>query len=156
GPSWSLSGNIPLTGEEDQASRESLKQGLLRRLGETSAKARRFQAIALKETQGQRLTSEDYEDILYFGRVAEHHFLVYKSLANKDLALSNPSPIPKIVDISSIGSGPPYLLAGVGRPLEWDHVIPFFGRHEIVKGAAYSFYEFSSPELLNDADWAKK
>jgi hypothetical protein len=35
-------------------------------------------------------------------------------------------------------------------------MVPFFGRREIVKGAAYSFYEFSSNTLLNDADWMKK
>jgi hypothetical protein len=40
--------------------------------------------------------------------------------------------------------------------MEWDHIVPWFGRHEIVKGAAYSFYEFTSDTLLDDADWLKK
>jgi hypothetical protein len=112
--------------------------------------------MAEKEIRGEPLTSQEYEEILYFGRVAEHHFLVFKSLANKDLALSTPNPIPKIVDVSDVRGGAPYLLVGVGRPLEWDHSVPFFGRREIVKGAAYSFYEFSSNTLLNDAEWMKK
>jgi hypothetical protein len=43
----------------------------------------------------------------------------------------------------------------VGRPLEWDHTVPYYGRREIVKGSAYSFYEFKSNSLLNDADWLK-
>jgi hypothetical protein len=155
-PAWSLSGTMPRPDNESSAAKESVKQGLLRRLKETADKARLFQSIALKETQGRPLTSTDYEEILYFGRVAEHHFLVYKSLANKDLALSTPNPIPKIADVADLEGHEPYLMAGVGRPLEWDHVVPFFGRHEIVKGAAYSFYEFSSPSLLNDADWLKR
>jgi hypothetical protein len=128
----------------------------MRRLAESAAKARLFQSIAEKEIHGQALTSQEYEEILYFGRVAEHQFLVFNSLANKDLALSIPNPIPKIADVSDVGGGAPYLMAGVGRPLEWDHTVPFFGRHEIVKGAAYSFYEFSSMTVLNDADWLKR
>jgi hypothetical protein len=87
--------------------------------------------------------------------VAEHHFLIYKSLANKDLALSNPDPMPKVADISDVAGGAPYGLVAVGRPLEWDHAVPFFGRREMVKGAAYSFYELLSAKLLDDADWLK-
>jgi len=86
---------------------------------------------------------------------AEHHFLIFKSLANKDLALSTPNPIPKIADVAG-GQGTPYLMSAVGRPLEWDHTVPYFGRHEIVKGAAYSFYEFASTSLLNDQEWIAK
>lgn len=152
----SLTGNMPQGEDDAQPARESLRQGLLRRLGETAAKARLFQSIATKETRGEPLTSQEYEEILYFGRVAEHHFLVFNSLANKDFALSNPNPIPKIADVSDVEGHAPYLMVGVGRPLEWDHTAPFFGRHEIVKGAAYSFYEFSSSTLLDDAGWMKK
>jgi len=106
-----LAGTLPA---EDQAS-EALQQGLIRRLKETEAKARLFQTIAQKETGGEPLTAADYEEILYFGRVAEHHFLIYKSLANKDLALSMPNPIPKIADISDVGGGAPYGMVAVGR-----------------------------------------
>jgi len=109
--------------------------------------------MAAKEIRGEDLTSTEYEEILYFGRVAEHHFLIFKSLANKDLALSTPNPIPKIADVSGVNGGAPYLMEAVGRPLEWDHLVPFFGRRESVKGAAYSFYEFASNSLLNDAEW---
>ena len=108
------------------------------------------------ETKGEPLTAQDYEEILFFGRVAEHHFLVYKSLANKDLALSTPNPVPKIVDVSDVQGHAPYLLVGVGRPMEWDHTVPYFGRHEIVKGVSYSFYELTSTDLLTDAEWIKK
>ena len=44
--------------------------------------------------------------------------------------------------------------SAVGRPLEWDQVVPYFGRREIVKGSVYSYYEFTSPKPLNDLEWA--
>ena len=152
----SLPGLLPLGEDADRENREALQKGLLRRLSETAAKARLFQQIAAKEMRGEPLTSADYEEILYFGRVAEHEFLIFKSLANKDLALSTPNPIPKIADVADVAGGPPYLFAAVGRPLEWDHTVPYFGRHEIVKGAAYSYYEFTAGTILDDADWLKR
>jgi len=150
---WSLKGATP----EEAGSQEPLREGILRKLRETAAKARRFESIAARQIRGQPLTSGDYEEILAVGQVAEHNFLVFKSLAAKDLALSNPEPIPKIVDVA--GGGPyrvPYLLAAVGRPLEWDHIVPFYGRRQIVKGAVYSYYEFASEELLDDAQWRER
>ncbi len=146
-------GTMPVH-EEDAGTAEPLRQGILHRLAESARKARLFQAMAEKELQGQELTAEEYDEILYVGRVAEHHFLVYKSLANKDLALSNPDPMAKIADVAG---GPAGLLeVAVGHPLEWDQVVPFFGRREIVKGSVYSYYEFASPQPLTDREWRKK
>ena len=45
------------------------------------------------------------------------------------------------------------LEAAVGRPLEWDQIVPFFGRREITEGAVYSYYEFKSPTPLSDEEW---
>jgi hypothetical protein len=144
--------------ESDQS--EPLRQGLLRRLKESAAKARLFQTIAQKELRGEALSDSDYEEILYVGRVAEHHFLVYKSLANKDLALSVPDPMPKVADVASDGAGNngtgKLLEVAVGNPLEWDQIVPYFGRREIVKGAAYSYYEFTSNAPMTDEEWRKK
>ncbi len=151
-----LTGVMPDESADGTPAREALKQGLLRRLSETAVKARLFQGMAAKEVRGETLTAAEYEEILYFGRVAEHHFLIFKSLANKDLALSTPNPIPKIADVADVNGSAPYLLAAVGRPLEWDHAVPYYGRREIVKGAAYGFYELVSDSLLNDEDWLKK
>ncbi|WP_295455364.1 DUF3160 domain-containing protein [uncultured Thiodictyon sp.] len=58
--------------------------------------------------------------------------------------------MPKIADVAGDG---PYLMAAVGRPMEWDQVVPFYGRRQLVKGGVYSFYEFASPRLLDDAAW---
>ncbi|HUI57822.1 MAG TPA: DUF3160 domain-containing protein [Bryobacteraceae bacterium] len=147
-----LSGVLP----SEEVTKDQLRVGLVRRLNETADKARLFQSMAAKETRNELLSASDYEEILYFGRVAEHHFLIYKSLANKDLALSTPDPVPKLADISDVEGHAPYGVVAVGRPLEWDHIVPFFGRHELVKGASYSYYEFLSDKLLDDSEWIKK
>jgi hypothetical protein len=140
--------------DEPSGDLEPLRQGIARRLRATAEKARLFKSMAEKEVRREALSSQDYEEILHVGRVAEHHFLVFKSLANREFALSNPDPMAKIVDVA--GGGPlglPYLMAAVGRPMEWDHVVPFYGRNQMVKGSVYSYYEFVSEHLLDDIAW---
>jgi hypothetical protein len=134
---------------------QPLQAGIIRRLQTTASKARLFESMAQKELQNQPLSDADYDEILHVGAVAEHDFLVYNSLASADLALSTPNPIMKIADVAG-GGEVPYLEAAVGRPLEWDQVVPYFGRREIVKGSVYSYYEFPSPAPLTDLAWAGK
>ncbi len=141
--------------EQDPGTPEPLRQGILHRLAQSASMARLFRTIAEKELGGQELSAAEYEEILHVGRVAEHHFLVYKSLANPDLALSNPDPMARTAEVAGGGSTP-VLEAAVGEPLEWDQVVPFFGRREIVKGSVYSYYEFTSPQPLNDVEWRQK
>ncbi|TDR38995.1 uncharacterized protein DUF3160 [Tahibacter aquaticus] len=136
-------------GADGQAQRD----GIARRLQATAQQARLFEAMARKQLRGEALSEADYEAILLIARVAEHHLLVFKSLSNKDLALSNPDPMMKIADVAGDG---PLLMAAVGRPLEWDQVVPYFGRRAIVKGSVYSYYEFSAPAPLQDAQWRKQ
>lgn len=131
----------------------SLYEGIVRRLQETAHDARLFQSIAQKEIKGEAITNEEYERMLYIGGVAEHNFLVFNSLANKEYALSTPDPMAKIADVAGDG---PYLMAAVGNALEWDCIVPFFGRHQLVKGSVYSYYEFTSSELLSDEEWREK
>jgi hypothetical protein len=69
------------------------------------------------------------------------------------MGLPTPDPIPKIAEVARGPSGKPYRMAAVGRPMEWDQTVPYFGRREIVKGAVYSFYEFGSDSLFNDKEW---
>ncbi len=146
-------GFVPPQGEDPTS--VPLREGIRRRLNESAAKARLFETIAGKELQGQELTEREYEEILYVGRAAEHNFLVFKSLAKKDLALSNPDPMMKVVDVAG-GDTLGFVEAAVGRPLEWDQIVPYYGRREIVKGSAYSYYEFISQAPLNDNDWRKR
>jgi hypothetical protein len=132
----------------------AISQGIISRLKESAEKARLFKTIAEKQLRGETITDKEYEEILYVGRTAEHNFLVFKSLASKDYGLSIPDPIPKIADVAG-GNFAPFLMAAVGNPVEWDCVVPYFGRRQIVKGAIYSYYEFQSGKLINDEEWRK-
>jgi len=158
--SSNFTGDLPVDPTEivDSSSvdpNQPLQQGIIRRLQATAAKARLFEAMAQKELSNQSLSDSDYDEILHVGAVAEHDFLVYNSLASADLALSTPNPLMKIADVAG-GGEVPYLEAAVGRPLEWDQVVLYFGRREIVKGSVYSYYEFSSATPMTDLAWAGK
>ncbi len=148
-------GNLPQDDPTGEKAAQPLRDGIIRRLQATASKTRLFESMAEKELQNQPLSDSDYDEILHVGAVAEHDFLVYNSLASADLALSTPNPIMKIADVAG-GGDVPYLEAAVGRPLEWDQVVPYFGRREIVKGSVYSYYEFPSPTPLTDLNWAGK
>ncbi len=152
--SANFTGNLPQDPSSDKTA-QPLRDGIIRRLQATASKARLFETMAEKELQNQPLSDTEYDEILHVGAVAEHDFLVYNSLASADLALSTPNPIMKIADVAG-GGEVPYLEAAVGRPLEWDQVVPYFGRREIVKGSVYSYYEFPSPTPLTDLNWAGK
>ncbi len=134
-----------------------VKLGLAKRLAASAAKARLFQSLARKELDGLALSPAEYQEIFDVGRVAEHHALVYRSLARDDLSLANPDPMAKVADVADgreAGGG--LLLVGVGYPLEWDQIVPFFGRREIVKGPVYGYYETTRPAPLDDATWRKQ
>jgi hypothetical protein len=153
--SANFTGDLPQDDPTGEKAAQPLRDGIIRRLQATASKARLFEAMAEKELKNQPLSDSDYDEILHVGAVAEHDFLVYNSLASADLALSTPNPIMKIADVAG-GGEVPYLEAAVGRPLEWDQVVPYFGRREIVKGSIYSYYEFPSSKPLTDIDWAGK
>lgn len=132
----------------------ALQAGIIRRLTESRDRVLAFRNMAQKQIDGEPLTNQEYEDIRYVARSAEHNFLIFKSLAQKDFALSTPDPIPKVADVASSDAG--ILLAGVGKPMEWDQIVPFFGRKQIVKGSTYSYYETASPTVMSDAQWREK
>lgn len=145
--------------QDDYSSEQrSLYEGIINRLKEAANEARAFQAMAEKEREreGESLSNDEYEKILYVARTGEHLFLIFNSLSNKDYALSNPDPMAKIADVAGDGTISPYLMSAVGNAIEWNHIVPFYGRHEIVKGSIYSYYEFQSKQLLNDQEWREK
>jgi hypothetical protein len=151
--SWDAS-NDTIQVYDTEEEREALKEGILRRLSETESEAILFKTMAEKEIKGEPLSNQEYDEILHIGRIAEHNLLIFESLASEQYALSNPDPMPKIADVAR--GGPlkvAFLMAAVGRPMEWDHIVPYFGRKEVVKGAVYSFYEFASKRLMNDKEW---
>ena len=130
---------------------DALGQGILRRLAQSRADTRKFAGMARKELAGQPLAPQDYADINFVGQAIEHNFKVFLSLMRKDEALVEPEPIDKIAEVAGDARG--WLEAAVGGVLEWDQVAPAFGRHDIFKGAAYSYFEFTAPAPLNDAAW---
>lgn len=138
------------------SAKRSLYDGIIARLKEAANKAREFQSMAEKERKGIELTNQENEKILNVARTAEHLFLIFNSLSNKEYALSNPDPMPKIADVFGDGNISPFLMAAVGSTMEWNHIVPFYGRHQIVKGAVYSYYEFESNQLLSDEEWREK
>lgn len=141
--------------QNNEADKEgkSLKDGILERIDDCIEKTNYFRTIAEKELNNETITNEEYENIFYIGRVAEHNFLVFSSLANKDNAISIPDPMAKI---SEVYGKNPYLNVAVGNPLEWDQIIDYKGLKQIVKGPVYSYYEFVSNELINDQEWRNK
>jgi len=141
----------------DKKSFSDLYDGITTRLKNAAKETREFKSMAEKQKKGIPLTDKEYEKITFVGGVAEHYFLIFKSLANKELALSKPDPMPKVVDVAGVPEtkrGPAsYLLSAVGHPLEWDYIVPFYGRRQFVKGSIYSYYEFTSMTLMNDKEW---
>ncbi|MGJ4891239.1 DUF3160 domain-containing protein [Bradyrhizobium sp. HKCCYLRH3099] len=137
----------------DAAANARLRDGIVRRLTESRDSIRKYQRIAEKELKGETLSAEDYRLIQYVARAAEHNFLIFSSLSNPQYALSNPDPMMKVVDVADAPGTTREL--GVGRPLEWDQIVPHGGRSQIVKGGVYSYYEFASPRPLDDAEWRK-
>lgn len=135
--------------------REQVREGVLKRLASSAAAARSFKAMAEKQLRGEALKPQEYDQILYVGRNFEHNYLVFKSLGNPKLALSEPTPLPKIADVAD-GGPKPLLHAAVGTPLEWKLVIPHLGRRQIVRGAVYAYYELIHDEPLSDAEWQQR
>lgn len=137
-----------------EPAKRSLYEGIIQRLKEAAQEARIFQAMAEKLKNGVLLDDQENEKVLYVARVAEHLFLVFNSLANEKYGLSNPEPMAKIADVADNGMVPPTcLMVAVGNSIEWNHIVPFYGRRQIVKGSIYSYYEFESEKILNDQEW---
>ena len=142
------------------ADKQAVYTGLAQRLKEAKEETLLFAAMAEKERNGETLTDEEYEKILWVARVAEHLFLVFRSLEDDQYGLSVPDPIGKITDVAQanwargFGQGVfSYLMVAVGNPMEWNYIVPYCGRYQVVKGSIYSYYEFESKELLNDEEW---
>ena len=149
--------------KSNDADKQAVYNGLVERLKEAKEESLLFAAMAEKERKGEKLTDKEYEKVLYVARVAEHLFLVFRSLENKEYGLSAPDPIGKITDVAQanwakgFGEGVfSYLMAAVGNPMEWNYIVPYYGRYQIVKGSIYSYYEFESKELFNDEEWRQR
>jgi hypothetical protein len=150
--------------KSNDAGKQAVYNGLTKRLEEAAQETLLFAAMAEKERKGERLTNEEYKKIHTVARVAEHLLLVFRSLEDAEYAMSIPEPMAKIADVSQVDWSKwaakkgvfSYLMAAVGNPLEWNYIVPYYGRYQIVKGSVYSYYEFESQELLNDEEWRER
>jgi hypothetical protein len=149
--------------KSNSATQQAVYNGLIERLKEAKEETLLFAAMAEKERKGEKLTEKECEKILWVARVAEHLFLVFRSLEDNEYGLSTPDPIGKITDVAAVnwargfGEGVfSYLMAAVGNPMEWNYIVPYYGRYQIVRGSIYSYYEFESQELLNDKEWLQR
>jgi hypothetical protein len=131
---------------------EAVVEGVLKRLASSAQAVRAFKAMAEKQLRGEALTPAEYEQIVYVGRNFEHTYLVFKSLGNPQLALSEPKPISKIADVAD-GGPKPLLHVAVGAPLEWKLIVPHRGRRQLVRGAVYSYFEVIQDKPLTDEEW---
>jgi hypothetical protein len=64
--------------------------------------------------------------------------------------------MPKIADVALDKDSSDCLLVAVGNAMEWNHIVPYYGRRQIVRGAVYSYYEFVSDEFLNNNEWRNR
>jgi hypothetical protein len=150
-------GNLGAGGSDDNSvlSDKPLQDGLIKRLNTSAAEARRFARMAERELKGEALADSDYVAIRGIGGAAEHQFLLYKSLGNKDLAITLPDPMPKIADVA--GDYREGLVeAAVGGPLTWTQIVPYFGRRQIAIGSVYSYYELTSSVPYDNERWRKE
>ncbi|WP_224362834.1 DUF3160 domain-containing protein [Hyalangium versicolor] len=138
----------------DPEEREAVVEGVFKRLTSSAQAVRTFKAMAEKQLRGEAFTPEEYDQILHVGRHFEHNFLIFKSLGNPQLALSDPQPISKIADVAD-GGPKPLLHVAVGSPLEWRLVVPHLGRRQVVRGAVYSYFELIQDKPLTDEEWRK-
>jgi hypothetical protein len=135
----------------------SLKKGYREKLVLARDHVRSFARIAAAERAGKNLSSADYVEILNTGAVVDHLFSEFRSVMPRDhqeYAVANPDPMTKIADVQDTDGERLYV--AVGKPSEWDQMVPFYGRHELVKGAVYSFREFVDHKVLTDEDWRKQ
>ncbi len=144
------------SGKRETPEQKSLYDGIIKRLGEAASEIRTFQQMAEKESKGITLTGEEHQKIRSIANIAEHLFLIFSSLGNEEYAISDPDPMPKIADVAGDRDSNDYLMVAVGNTMEWNHIVPFYGRRQIVKGAIYSYYEFVSDKFLNDEEWREQ
>ena len=143
---------IPDIAEKNAASDSALNGGILVHLDNAIKNIEIFRTIAEKGKRNEPLTNDEYNAIMTCGRAVEHDFLTFKSICTEDMNLAVPKALPKCVDVyGDTATG--ILYSCIGFPLEWDVVVPYFGRREIVKGTSYLHSSFAVPGPVSDDEW---
>jgi hypothetical protein len=112
--------------------------------------------IADKELAGKPLDEWEYNFVRYFGATLEELFLVQEK---RDSGMTGADQgrqergIALVADVYTNVQRQAVLHEAVGKPFLLFAHVPFDGRERIVLGAMLSFYEFTHPTRLNDAQW---
>ena len=114
-----------------------------------------LKTCALKELNGENLSSEEQYTILTFGGTLEY---LSSSIAEADgwyLVESDTDRNMAVIADVHTASGL-YLEVGVGTAAEMYVAIPQNGKVYLTRGAVFDYYEFTSNERLTDEAWQEK
>ncbi|MCX5782786.1 MAG: DUF3160 domain-containing protein [Elusimicrobia bacterium] len=137
---------------EKSGTNTALKDGILKHIDNVIKNMEVFKRIAEKQKNNITFSNEEYNMILACARVIERDFLVFKSICTREFGLAVPKAVPKCVDVyGDANTG--MLHSCIGFPLEWDLIIPYFGRREIVKGTSYLSNSFAVSGPVTDDEW---
>ena len=121
-----------------------------------------LQTAAEKELAGEKLTTEDYWHILYYGGVLEQ-FAITSADTDESIGRVDISDMkaPLVADVASgpapDGAGIVALTEAIGEPVPMLVVLPD-APWRIAVGAVFSYYEFTVPsaDRMTDEQWQQK
>jgi hypothetical protein len=142
--------------QADTPEKKTLYGNIAEKLKTVAREIVQFQKMAEKVGKNEELTDEEYSAIWHIDGMVEHNFLLFNSLMRKGYSIANPDPMAKIADVMYDKTTGFQWHVAVGNAMEWNRVVPFYGRQQIVKGSIYSYYEVVSPQILDDGEWRKE
>lgn len=120
--------------------------------------ARTMGGIAEKELNGGSITDEEYEAIRSYGVELEHFWVEVnkedaEAMGYQLLEMCFPAAV--VADIATNSTTGTVLELGTGYVGELYALAPIDGELHVVRGAAYTFYQFEQPmaDRLTDAGW---
>jgi hypothetical protein len=140
---------------KDKATQD-LYKGVITQLGNSRQLVSSFGNMASKLVKRESLSEPEYMLIESVGGAVEHDFLLMKSIQVDDNGLALPDPIAKVADVAQAPSQGLSLEVAVGSPLEWNQIVPYYGKRELVRGSVYGYFEFTSQAPLTDDEWRKR
>ncbi len=129
-------------------------------LADAATDARRLGLLAERQGRDEPLSDEDYQFIRSFAGTTEHPFLLLSATAaGKEMEISAPDPMMKIVDVHTWNDpldGTREWHAAVGRPRSITVLLGDRGLLIPGYGAVYSYYEVVAGTKLDDEAWRKQ
>ncbi len=143
------------TWPQDRATQD-FKKGFLTQLADTRTLIAQLEVMANKLVNREALNDSEYAKLRAIFGIIEHNFLLMKSVQVENYGLAIPEPISKVADVAQALVQGLSLEVAVGKPVEWDQVVPFYGRRQLVRGSVYGYFEFTSDHPLTDDEWRLK